>query len=67
MIGGGNVAMDVATVLKKAGVPEVFLLYRRSQQEMPAWREEIHHALDQGVVFELQSMPWKLVMDRLKE
>ena len=63
VIGGGNVAMDVATVLKKAGVPEVFLLYRRSQQEMPAWREEIHHALDQGVVFELQSMPLEILGD----
>lgn len=49
VIGGGNVAMDAARTALRLGADSVFLVYRRSQAEMPARLEEVHHALEEGV------------------
>ncbi len=53
VLGGGNVAMDVARYAKRMGAKHVILLYRRSMEEMPAWQEEIDHAIADGVEFRL--------------
>jgi glutamate synthase (NADPH/NADH) small chain len=57
VIGGGNVALDTAVVLKSSGATEVNILYRRSEKEMPAWDEEIEYARNQGVSFRFQVRP----------
>lgn len=51
VLGGGNVAMDAARMALRLGADRVFLVYRRSEAEMPARREEIHHAREEGVQF----------------
>ena len=56
MIGGGNTALDVARVVRRLGA-EVTVLYRRTAEEMPAIREEYHHAVADGVVFEWLTLP----------
>jgi len=56
VIGGGNTALDVARVVRRLG-GEVTVLYRRTAEEMPAIREEYHHAVADGVVFEWLSLP----------
>ena len=53
VLGGGNVAMDAARMALRLGADKVFLVYRRSLEEMPARREEIHHAQEEGVEFRL--------------
>ena len=63
VIGGGNTAMDVARVAKRLGA-EVKVLYRRTEREMPAIREEYEHALRDGVEFQFLALPRKA---RLKE
>jgi len=50
VVGGGNVAMDAARCAKRLGA-DVFLIYRRSETEMPARREELHHAKEEGITF----------------
>ena len=60
VIGGGNVALDAAVVLKSSGAEEVNILYRRSEKEMPAWDEEIEYARNQGVSFRFQVRPVSL-------
>ncbi|MBN2853678.1 MAG: FAD-dependent oxidoreductase, partial [Clostridia bacterium] len=57
VIGGGNTAMDAVTSLKKRGVKNVYLIYRRSFNELPAWEEEVNHALAMGVHFMILSQP----------
>lgn len=57
VIGGGNSAMDAATSALRAGVKDVYLVYRRSFAELPAWPEERNHALDAGVHFLILSQP----------
>ncbi len=49
--GGGNVAMDAARTALRLGAEEVYILYRRSEKEMPARIEEVHHAKEEGVIF----------------
>ena len=49
VIGGGNVAMDAARSAKRMGAEKVYIIYRRSEQEMPARNEEIHHAKEEGI------------------
>lgn len=57
VIGGGNVAMDAARCAKRLGAEEVSILYRRSEKEMPARLEEIHHAKEEGVIFRYLTNP----------
>ena len=59
VVGGGNVAMDAARCAKRLGA-EVTVVYRRSEEEMPARREEIHHAKEEGVAFRLLCNPVKI-------
>ena len=56
-IGGGNVAMDCARTALRLGAEKSIIIYRRSRNEMPARDEEIHHAEEEGVVFQLLSNP----------
>lgn len=63
VIGGGNVAMDAARVAKRMGAEEVYIIYRRSQSEMPARNEEIHHAIEEGIDFKLLVNPTKIIGD----
>ena len=55
IVGGGNVAMDAARSAKRLGAEEVYIIYRRSEAEMPARLEEIHHAKEEGIIFKLQT------------
>ncbi len=57
VIGGGNVAMDAARTAKRLGAENVYIVYRRSEEEMPARNEEIHHAKEEGVIFRLLCDP----------
>ena len=57
VIGGGNVAMDAARSALRMGAGEVSIVYRRSENEMPARREEIHHAREEGIMFRLLTNP----------
>ncbi|MCD6322448.1 MAG: FAD-dependent oxidoreductase [Clostridiales bacterium] len=57
VIGGGNTAMDAVASLKNRGLKNVYLIYRRSFHELPAWNEEVRHALDLGVHFMILSQP----------
>jgi len=57
VIGGGNVAMDAARTALRLGAQEVFLVYRRSAEEMPARKEEVHHAIEEGVQFKMLCAP----------
>lgn len=57
VVGGGNVAMDAARTAKRLGAEEVFLVYRRTEEEMPARKEEVHHAREEGVEFKMLCSP----------
>lgn len=61
VVGGGNVAMDAARSAKRLGAENVYLIYRRSESEMPARLEEVHHAKDEGIIFKLLSNPTKIL------
>lgn len=63
VIGGGNVAMDAARTAQRLGAEHVYILYRRSRQEMPARAEEIHHAEEEGILFKLLCAPLEYVGD----
>ena len=63
VVGGGNVAMDAARCAKRLGAEHVYIVYRRSMDEMPARREEIHHAIEEGIEFKLLSNPEKIISD----
>ena len=56
-VGGGNVAMDCARTALRLGAEKSIIVYRRSREEMPARDEEIHHAEEEGVIFQLLSNP----------
>ncbi|NLK22132.1 MAG: NADPH-dependent glutamate synthase [Epulopiscium sp.] len=60
VIGGGNVAMDAARTAKRLGAEEVYIIYRRSEEELPARKEEIHHAKEEGIIFNLLNNPKKI-------
>lgn len=62
VIGGGNVAMDCARVALRMG-KEVILVYRRTENEMPARKEEIENAKDEGIVFKILTQPVKIIVD----
>jgi glutamate synthase (NADPH/NADH) small chain len=57
VIGGGNVAMDAARCAKRMGAENVYIVYRRSMNEMPARAEEVHHALEEEIEFKILSNP----------
>jgi len=57
VIGGGNVAMDAARSAKRLGADEVYIIYRRSEEEMPARLEEVHHAKEEGIQFKMLTNP----------
>jgi glutamate synthase (NADPH/NADH) small chain len=61
VVGGGNVAMDAARTALRLGAEEVFLVYRRTEDEMPARREEVHHAREEGVEFKMLCSPVEVV------
>jgi glutamate synthase (NADPH) small chain len=60
-VGGGNVAMDAARTALRLGAEESYIIYRRSETEMPARSEEIHHAKEEGVQFHLLTAPVKFI------
>lgn len=57
VVGGGNVAMDAARSAKRLGAEEVTIVYRRSEAEMPARVEEVHHAKEEGIIFRMLTNP----------
>jgi glutamate synthase (NADPH) small chain len=61
VIGGGNVAMDAARCCLRLGCEKVTLVYRRTEVEMPARVEEVQHAKEEGIVFELLSAPVRIL------
>lgn len=63
VFGGGNVAMDAARTALRMGAENVRIVYRRTMQELPARREEVEHALEEGVGMELLSAPLKFTAD----
>ncbi len=63
VVGGGNVAMDAARCAKRLGAEEVYIVYRRSEQELPARREEVEHAKEEGIIFKLLSNPVEILPD----
>jgi glutamate synthase (NADPH/NADH) small chain len=64
VIGGGNVAIDSARVALRLGAEKVMLIYRRSEVEMPARREEYHHGLDEGIEFQFLTNPVAIIGDQ---
>lgn len=64
VVGGGNVAMDSARTAKRLGSKHVYLIYRRSQEEMPARIEEVHHAREEGIEFMLLTNPVEIIGNR---
>lgn len=61
VFGGGNVAMDAARSAKRMGAENVSIVYRRSEEEMPARREEVHHAKEEGIEFKLLCNPVRIL------
>lgn len=61
VIGGGNVAMDAARTALRMGAKEVAIVYRRSEKELPARLEEIHHAKEEGIQFNLLTNPTEII------
>ncbi len=57
VVGGGNVAMDAARCAKRLGADEVYIVYRRGMQELPARREEVEHAVEEGIIFKTLTNP----------
>ena len=62
VVGGGNVAMDAARTALRLGA-EVHIVYRRSEEELPARVEEVHHAKEEGVIFDLLTNPVEILAD----
>ena len=62
VVGGGNVAMDAARTALRLGA-EVHIVYRRTEAELPARKEEVHHALEEGIVFDMLTNPVEIIGD----
>ena len=62
VVGGGNVAMDAARTALRLGA-EVHVVYRRSEEELPARQEEVHHAKEEGIIFDLLTNPVEILVD----
>lgn len=63
VLGGGNVAMDAARSAKRLGAENVYIVYRRGKEELPARAEEVIHAEEEGIVFKLLKNPTKFIGD----
>lgn len=61
IIGGGNVAMDAARCAKRLGAENVYIVYRRGENEMPARKEEIEHAKEEGIIFKTLTNPTEII------
>mgnify|MGYP000841407997 CR=1 FL=1 len=62
VVGGGNVAMDAARTALRLGA-EVHVVYRRGEEELPARKEEVHHAKEEGIIFDLLQNPTEILVD----
>ncbi|MBQ9840272.1 MAG: NADPH-dependent glutamate synthase [Erysipelotrichaceae bacterium] len=60
VVGGGNVAMDAARCAKRLGAENVYIVYRRGLEELPARKEEVEHAMEEGIIFKLLNNPIEL-------
>lgn len=63
VVGGGNVAMDAARCAKRLGADEVYIIYRRSEKELPARKEEVEHAMEEGIIFRFLTNPVEILAD----
>ena len=63
VIGGGNVAMDAARVAKRLGDGHIYITYRRGMDELPARKEEVEHAVEEGIEFQLLNNPVRVIGD----
>ncbi len=63
VVGGGNVAMDAARSALRMGAENVYIIYRRSLEELPARKEEVHHAMEEGIQFKLLNNPVRILSD----
>ena len=61
VVGGGNVAMDAARTALRLGAEDVYIVYRRSMEELPARREEVEHAMEEGIQFKLLNNPVEIL------
>ena len=64
VVGGGNVAMDAARCALRLGAKSVTIVYRRSLEELPARKEEVEHAMEEGIIFKLLNNPVELIGDK---
>jgi len=63
VLGGGNVAMDAARSAKRLGAEKVYIVYRRGMEELPARAEEVHHAKEEGIIFQILTNPTRIFGD----
>ena len=63
VVGGGNVAMDAARCALRMGAEQVYIIYRRGEEELPARREEVEHAKEEGIIFRLLTNPVEILGD----
>jgi glutamate synthase (NADPH) small chain len=61
VVGGGNVAMDAARCALRLGADQVYIVYRRSEEELPARKEEVEHAKEEGIIFKLLTNPIEIL------
>ncbi|MCR5167703.1 MAG: NADPH-dependent glutamate synthase [Oscillospiraceae bacterium] len=61
VVGGGNVAMDAARCAKRLGAENVYIVYRRGEEELPARKEEVEHAKEEGIIFKLLNNPVEIL------